>query len=131
MRRATTSSTSTSNVAILPWGGVIEDYLEPIGLAIDDFVEQQTGGWLFGYVQSLHGQNTHVTIIGWSSKGASATRRTHLPTGATILEAPPLDPDGLFGRTVGGFAAALDRGASGADALAQATSGAGWQALAG
>ena len=59
------------------------------------------------------------------------TDAPNLPAGATVLEAPASDPDGLFGRTVGGFAAALDRGASGADALAQATSGAGWQALAG
>ena len=58
-------------------------------------------------------------------------RAPELPAEATIFEAPRSDPDGLFGRTVGGFAAALDRGASGEEALAQATSGAGWQAAAG
>ncbi len=51
-----------------------------------------------------------------------------LPPDATVLEAPPSDPDGVFGRTVGRFAAALDRGRPGAEALAEATAGAGWQA---
>jgi pfkB family carbohydrate kinase len=54
-----------------------------------------------------------------------------LPSGATLLEAPRSDPDGLFGRTVGHFAAALDRGMSGDEALAAAAAGAGWQPTAG
>jgi hypothetical protein len=53
------------------------------------------------------------------------------PPGATLLEAPRSDPDGVFGRTVGRFAAALDRGSSGAQALAEATAGSGWQSTAG
>jgi sugar/nucleoside kinase (ribokinase family) len=52
-----------------------------------------------------------------------------LPPGATLFEAPDSDPDGLFGRTVGRFVAALDRGTSGAEALAQATADAGWQLI--
>jgi hypothetical protein len=52
-----------------------------------------------------------------------------LPADATALEAPDSDPDGVFGRTVGRFAAALDQGVPGPAALAQATSGAGWQAM--
>ncbi len=51
-----------------------------------------------------------------------------LPRDATAIEAPEADPDGVFGRTVGRFAAALDQGIPGPAALAQATSGAGWQA---
>ncbi|MGH2513001.1 MAG: PfkB family carbohydrate kinase [Candidatus Limnocylindrales bacterium] len=50
-----------------------------------------------------------------------------LPAEATVFEAPDADPDGLFGRTVGRFAADLDRGLDGAQALVRATSEAGWQ----
>jgi hypothetical protein len=50
-----------------------------------------------------------------------------LPPDATAFEAPRSDPDGIFGRTVGRFAAALDQGIPGATALAQATASAGWQ----
>jgi hypothetical protein len=51
-----------------------------------------------------------------------------LPPDATVFEAPGADPDGVFARTVGRFAAALDQGVPGPAALAQATAGAGWQA---
>ena len=50
-----------------------------------------------------------------------------LPPDATAIEAPETDPDGVFARTVGRFAAALDQGVPGPAALAQATAGAGWQ----
>jgi hypothetical protein len=54
-------------------------------------------------------------------------RPPELPLQATVFEAPAADPDGIFGRTIGRFAAALDQGISGPAALAQATAGAGWQ----
>jgi hypothetical protein len=50
-----------------------------------------------------------------------------LPADATAFEAPASDPDGVFGRTVGRFGAALEQGLGGAAALAQATAGSGWQ----
>lgn len=50
-----------------------------------------------------------------------------VPPHATALEAPRSDPDGIFGQTVGRFAAALDQGVPGPEALAQATIAAGWQ----
>ena len=46
---------------------------------------------------------------------------------ATVLEAPPSDPDGAFARLVGGFAAALDGGASPAEAFRAAASRVGWE----
>lgn len=53
-------------------------------------------------------------------------RPSGLPAGATILEAPPSDPDGAFATVVGAYATALDRGASPAEAFATASGGAGW-----
>jgi hypothetical protein len=50
-----------------------------------------------------------------------------LPADSTAFEAPASDLDGVFGRTVGQFAAALDQGVPGPAALAQATAGAGWR----
>jgi len=48
--------------------------------------------------------------------------------GATVLEAPPDDPDGAFAALVGRFAAALDRGEPAADALRSAVAAGGWEA---
>ena len=45
-----------------------------------------------------------VIIVETSAQAAG------LPAEVTVLEAPPSDPDGIFGRTVGRFAAALDQG---------------------
>ena len=49
------------------------------------------------------------------------------PGGAIVLGAPPDDPDGVFARTVGEFAAALDAGTDPATALASAVTALGWE----
>jgi len=49
-----------------------------------------------------------------------------LPDDATVLESPPVDPDGAFGAVVGAYAAALDRGTEPAEAFASASTGSGW-----
>lgn len=52
-----------------------------------------------------------------------------LPDDATVLQAPPLDPDGAFAAVVGAYAAALDRGATPAEAFSSASEGSGWSAV--
>jgi glycosyltransferase involved in cell wall biosynthesis len=50
-------------IAIFPWGEVIEEFLDPLELDLDDFVSQMTGGWLFGYVLALQGQGWRPIIV--------------------------------------------------------------------
>ena len=76
-------------VAILPWGNVIEDYLDPIGLSIDAFAEQQSGGWLFGFVEAFQRAGADATIICWSRSVTRPTRRVHVPTGSVLWLLPP------------------------------------------
>jgi hypothetical protein len=52
-----------------------------------------------------------------------------VPDDATVLEAPAADADGAFAAVVGAYAAALDRGATPADAFASASVGSGWSAV--
>ena len=52
-----------------------------------------------------------------------------LPDDATVLESPPIDPDGAFATVVGAYAGALDRGAEPAEAFASASTGSGWSAV--
>jgi sugar/nucleoside kinase (ribokinase family) len=54
------------------------------------------------------------------------------PTGddATVIEAPPNDPDDAFAGIVGAYAAAIDRGEEPAEAFASASSTLGWSAVA-
>jgi ribokinase len=64
-----------------------------------------------------------IAIVG------EGNRSDALPADATILEAPADDPDGAFAAVVGAYAAALDRGASPAEAFASASGGLGVTAV--
>ena len=61
-------------MALLPWGNVIEDFLDRIGLSLDDFCLRMTGGWLFGYIQALRS-------AGWQSVLFLISRGVERPTG--------------------------------------------------
>ncbi|QJE73259.1 glycosyltransferase family 4 protein [Aerophototrophica crusticola] len=82
-------------VALLPWGNVVEDFLDPIGLTVDDFEQGMTGGWLFGYAQALAKAGWR-TVIAYPSRAAHFTRtnemglvRTiHAGSGAVMVRLP-------------------------------------------
>lgn len=86
----------TPAIAIFPWGEVIEDYLEPLGLGLDDFARRMSGGWLFGYVAALQQAGWRPVIVGASGAVAQVTRLEHAPTGTPLWFAP--------GRRTGGGA---------------------------
>lgn len=76
-------------IALLLWGDVIEDYLDRIGLTVEDFVRDVSSGWMFGYIAGLraHGVDTVLVLV---SAGAARARRTqHGKTGTTIWVLPP------------------------------------------
>jgi starch synthase len=75
-------------VAILPWGEVIEDFLDGIDLTLDDFLETMSGGWLFGYVEALRRAGVDSVIVCTSTSVERRTRRTHAPTGAPVWLLP-------------------------------------------
>jgi len=77
------------SVAVLVWGDVIEDYLDGLGLTIDDFAQRQTGGWLFGYVEALDRQGVDTVIVVWSRAVRRPERRLHVPTGSVLWVLPP------------------------------------------
>lgn len=62
-----------------------------------------------------------VVAAGSSAPGA--------PDDATVLESPAVDAEGAFAAVVGAYAAALDRGASPAEAFAMASAESGWAAV--
>jgi glycosyltransferase involved in cell wall biosynthesis len=75
-------------IAIFPWGEVIEEFLDPLELDLDDFVSQMTGGWLFGYVLALQGQGWRPIIVCASERVNALTRLEHAGTGAPVWVAP-------------------------------------------
>jgi starch synthase len=75
-------------VALLPWGDVIEDFLDGIGVSLETFANEMTGGWLFGYVEALKRTSIRTVVICVSKRVDTSTRYTHEPTGAAIWVLP-------------------------------------------
>src|ERR1019366_8025155 len=72
-------------IALLPWGDVIEDFLDGIGISLDDFCSKMTGGWLFGYVEALRLHGIRTTIFCFSERVEGTVYKVHAATGADIV----------------------------------------------
>ncbi len=75
-------------MALLLWGNVIEDFLDRIGLSLDDFCERITGGWLFGYIQALRSAGWQSVLFLVSRRVEGSTRLRHAPSGTRICVLP-------------------------------------------
>lgn len=75
-------------IALFPWGDVIEEFLDPIGLRLEDFVERMTGGWLFGYAAALQSAGHRPTIVCASEHASRIHCYQHAETGTPIWVAP-------------------------------------------
>src|ERR1700733_5293767 len=81
-------SCSTPTIAFLPWGDVIEDFLDGIGISIGDFANKMSGGWLFGYIEALRLRGIQSTIFCFSESVNETVYKTHNATGARIVLLP-------------------------------------------
>ncbi|HEX7793359.1 MAG TPA: glycosyltransferase family 4 protein [Vicinamibacterales bacterium] len=77
-----------TRIALLPWGDVIEDFLDGIGVSFEQFASRMTGGWLFGYVQALGREGVQTSIICFSNSVDRIVRSTHTSTGAELVAIP-------------------------------------------
>lgn len=75
-------------IALLPWGNVIEDFLEGIGLTLDQFCERMSGGWLFGYAQALRMAGWDPVMVCVSRDAPAPLRRHHAPSGMPLWVLP-------------------------------------------
>ncbi len=79
-------------MAVVPWGIAIEDFLDTLGLTIDDYCERMTGSWVFAYVQALRLAGIESTLFLFSREARVVGRRIHLPTGTPITIIPVAIP---------------------------------------
>ena len=75
-------------IALLPWGNVVEDFLDTIGVSLETFCTRFTGSWFFGYAEALRHAGVHTIIICMSARVTIPSRYRHAPTGATICLLP-------------------------------------------
>jgi glycosyltransferase involved in cell wall biosynthesis len=78
-------------VALLPWGDLLEDFLDGIGLTLDQFREEMSGGWLFGYVEALKRAEVDTVLVCVSTRVTETARWRHAPTGVPIVVLPASD----------------------------------------
>lgn len=78
---------SIGKVAILPWGDVIEDFLDPLHLSLDDFALAMSGGWLFGYAEALRRAGIDACVICFSRE-MKARRFVNPVTGLVTVSLP-------------------------------------------
>jgi glycosyltransferase involved in cell wall biosynthesis len=71
--------------AIVPWGDRLEDFLDEIGVSIEDFSSTMTGGWLFGYIEALRLHGIRSVVFCFSDRVERTVRTVHEPTGAGIV----------------------------------------------
>src|ERR671912_2543223 len=75
-------------IAILPWGNMIEHYLDPIGLDLHTFATDMSGGWLFGFAEALRTQQIDTVVVCTSRAVQSPERLLHPDTGVTTIALP-------------------------------------------
>jgi len=78
----------TERIALLHWGDLLEDFLDPLGLSLEAFRDEMSGGWMFGYVEALRTAGIETSIVCVSAHVDRLTRWRHEPTGAAMLLFP-------------------------------------------
>jgi starch synthase len=74
-------------VALL-FAGVVEDFLDPIALSLDDFCTSMTGGWCFGYIDALRAAGWQTTLFCLSRQVEAPTRLRHIPSETPVCVLP-------------------------------------------
>lgn len=118
---ASSAGAAGPTVAVLPWGDLFEDWLDPLGVGLDA-LPSFTGSWMFGWADALRRAGTRTAIVAVTTRVPRLLRLEHAPTGAVLYLLPPAAPyrriaphmarSGLEGRR--------DAGSLAAAALAQA-----------
>lgn len=73
---------------MLPWGDLIEDFLDTIGVSLEGMRDELSGGWMFGYIEALRRAGVDVDLVCVSARVDSPLRWRHGPTGASIRLLP-------------------------------------------
>lgn len=75
-------------VGLVDYSQLVEDYLDGIGLTLDAFLGETTGGWMFGYVDALRTAGVRTVLFLVSARVARPERRLHAATGAAVWVLP-------------------------------------------
>jgi glycosyltransferase involved in cell wall biosynthesis len=75
-------------IALLPAGDRFEDFFDKVGVTLETFRRDQTGGWLFNYVEALDRSGCGTVLVFMSARISAAERFVHEPTGCRVSVLP-------------------------------------------
>ncbi|MEH2435540.1 MAG: glycosyltransferase family 4 protein [Nostoc sp.] len=84
-----TNAKPQPTIALLPCCDLFEDFFDTIGMSLETYCKELTGGWQFNYIESLQLVGVRTVIFFFSAHVSETTRFLHVPTGATICVLPP------------------------------------------
>ncbi len=97
--------------ALLPAGDRFEDFFDKVGVTLESFRHEQTGGWLFNYVEALRSGGCDTALVFMSARVTGPVRFVHQPTGCRVSVLPSPSCIASYGRLDG--ASPPNRGCSG------------------
>ena len=75
-------------LALLPAGDLFEDFFDKVGVTLETFRREQTGGWLFNYVEALDRADCDTVLVFMSARISSTLHFVHEPTGCQVCVLP-------------------------------------------
>jgi starch synthase len=117
-------------VLILPWGNVIEDYLDDIGVTLREFVAEGSGGWMFGYVDALRSAGVAAVVVCVSRDLARPEVWRHGASGAEIVGLPQTRTERALRRALKEpYASGVSAASAGASLPARLVGAVAWNAV--
>ncbi|MDZ7949484.1 glycosyltransferase family 4 protein [Nostoc sp. DedQUE09] len=82
----------SATIALMPCGALFEDYYDTINVSFETLRTEQTGTWMFNYIDALKLVEVQTVLFFVSGRVNEVLKFRHEPTGATvcILPAPRL-----------------------------------------
>jgi starch synthase len=81
---------SVPTVALLPWGLLFdEDYLDTIGVSLEQFCLDGAGGHLFNFITAMQRVGVRTVLVLFSRRVTHTTRFVNRSTNATVVVVPP------------------------------------------
>jgi glycosyltransferase involved in cell wall biosynthesis len=75
-------------VAIVSTGHALEDWI-PRSLSFDEWLERETGGWMFNYIDALTRVGVRSVVVTHTEYVTTPRSFHHRPTGASVWAVPP------------------------------------------
>jgi glycosyltransferase involved in cell wall biosynthesis len=75
-------------LAFFTGGDRFEDWFDKVGISLETFRNELTGGWLFNYVQALQLAGVRTVMFFASARVDAPKRFTHAPTGTPVCVMP-------------------------------------------